>query len=665
MTSPPRDHARDPAPGSRPPLRRDIQGLRAIAVLSVVLFHAGLPLAGGFIGVDIFFVISGFVITGMLLREWQRTGTISLPRFYLRRFKRLTPALAVMVTVTLIGAVLLFSPFDQQVIAGQTALGALFIVANWVIATTTGGYFDLAADSNPLLHTWSLSVEEQFYVFFPGMLLIVLLIAHRWTRLRWVPVAVIAGVAAVSIAGTLYALKSVLISSGALLGFYSTITRAWEFAAGAILALVAHRIAITSARLATVLGIVGAVLVVGSFFVFSGSTAWPGPLTALPIVGTLLMIVAGLGPPNPVTRALSTRPMVTIGDLSYSLYLWHWPFIAFALAIWPFTPWVAMVAALLSAVPAVASYLWVERPIRMSGIATIRRALPALTGFIVVPAVVAAGVLWAAPNVFVPAYQAGAVSEVLEGGIDTIAYNAQVEAESYPCTPQAVYDDAPEWAGYVRCRQSQPGEDVTVAIIGDSHAEHLFPGLANALPEQNVAYYVDDLLPVRGTERMDRILDALVASDTVQTVIVSVNWTGKGVQVDALAAMITELTDAGKRVFVSDDNPTFGFGPFMCKYRQGLLLGKRCDMDAAPFREVYDRYRLQLDRVIAAAPGSRLLSVADYFCSPETCSMRMGSEVLFRDVNHLNELGSAYVAQHLLRDDPALADGLGRLVLDG
>jgi len=633
-------------------VRGDIQGLRAIAVLSVVLFHAGLPVPGGYIGVDVFFVISGFVITAMLLREWARSRTINLPRFYLRRFKRLTPALAVMVTVTVLVSVLLFSPFDQQVTTGQTALGAMFIVANWVIATTTGGYFDLAADSNPLLHTWSLSVEEQFYVFFPGLLLVALLVASRLPRMKWLPVLAVSGVALVSIAGTMYALKSVAISSGALLGFYSTVTRAWEFAAGAILALLAHRISTTSSRITGLLGVLGLVLLAISFFLFSEETPWPGPFTFVPVIGTILLIIAGMGPPNPVSTLLSTRPMVTIGNLSYSLYLWHWPFIVFATAIWPFAPWAAVISAAVSVLPAIASYRWVEQPIRTAPLATIRRIAPAVAGFVLVPALVAGTVLWAAPNVFVPYYQSGAAADVLNGNIDTIAYNHTVEDESFPCTPQAVYDNALEYAGFVRCRQSQPGDDVGVAILGDSHAEHLFPGFAHALPNENVAFYVDDFLPVRGTDRMNRILDYLVASTTVHTVIVSVNWSGKGVQPGPLASAINELSAAGKDVFISDDNPTFGFGPFMCKYRQGLLLGKHCDIDAAAFARVYDAYLPQLEEIVAAAPGTQILEVSRYFCNESTCSMRSGSNVLFRDLNHLNELGSDLVASNLLADNP-------------
>ncbi|WP_219107820.1 acyltransferase, partial [Austwickia sp. TVS 96-490-7B] len=150
--------------------RPDIQGLRAIAVGLVIVYHAGLPVPGGFVGVDVFFVISGFVITAMLIREIETQGRVRFARFYLRRFRRLTPALALMLSVTLVMSAVALGPFGAQAVAAQTALGAVLLVANGVIAVTTGGYFDAPAESNPLLHTWSLSVEEQFYLFFPAVL---------------------------------------------------------------------------------------------------------------------------------------------------------------------------------------------------------------------------------------------------------------------------------------------------------------------------------------------------------------------------------------------------------------------------------------------------------------------------------------------------------------
>lgn len=345
--------------------RPDIQGLRAIAVILVVAFHAGLPVPGGFIGVDVFFVISGFVITGMLHREWTATGRLRFDQFYLRRFKRLTPALALMVAVTMLLSVFLLSPFGAQQTAAETGIGAMLLVANFVIARTTGGYFDASAESNPLLNTWSLSVEEQFYLVFPALIVLGWYLAGRRSLMRLSPYAIVGGIAIVSFAlAVIGSLGLTFRGSGIILGFYSPFARAWEFAVGALLALVLTRHAPQSPRLMALSGLLGALLLAAGLWAITDSTPFPGPWTLLPVTATLLLLLAGTEPSTPTARLLSTRPAVKVGDWSYAIYLWHWPTIVLALAIWPGNDAVVLAAAGISIVPAILSYRWVEQPIR-------------------------------------------------------------------------------------------------------------------------------------------------------------------------------------------------------------------------------------------------------------------------------------------------------------
>ncbi len=343
--------------------RLDVQGLRAVAVLMVIAFHAGIPLPGGFVGVDVFFVISGFVITLMLVAEHSRTGRLRLGQFYLRRFRRLTPALALMVLVTAAASVLLLAPFGTQQIAAKTGVGAMLLVANAVIARSTGGYFDAPAETNPLLHTWSLSVEEQFYLVFPALLLLGWLLARRTTRRVGVLLALVGGLSAVSAVLMLLG-PDALPRLPEALGFYSPVVRAWEFGAGALLAIVADRVSWRAAWMAEVTALVGAAALVASGVLISGETRFPGPWTVLPVLGTVLLVAAGTGATPLLTRLLASRPAAQVGDWSYSLYLWHWPCLVFAALLRPDSTLARIAAVTLAVGLALASYRFVEQPLR-------------------------------------------------------------------------------------------------------------------------------------------------------------------------------------------------------------------------------------------------------------------------------------------------------------
>ncbi len=271
----------------------------------VVAFHAGLPTPGGFVGVDVFFVISGFVITAMLMREWAAQGRIRLGQFYVRRFKRLTPALALMLSATMVIGFFVLSPLGTQQDASRTAIGAMLLAANLVIAKLTGDYFDLEADSNALLNTWSLSVEEQFYLLFPTLLLVGWLLTRRARRTSHIgPVIVVTTVGVVSFAlAMLGASGYVPPVEGWLIGFYSPFTRAWEFAVGALLALAGERARITSRAEAEAVGALGVAMLAASLLLINGATTFPGPATLLPVVGTLLLLLAGTQPDGAIRRA--------------------------------------------------------------------------------------------------------------------------------------------------------------------------------------------------------------------------------------------------------------------------------------------------------------------------------------------------------------------------
>jgi peptidoglycan/LPS O-acetylase OafA/YrhL len=606
--------------------RPDIQGLRALAVLSVVAFHAGLPLPAGFVGVDVFFVISGFVITRMLCREHERTGRIDFAAFYMRRFKRLTPALALMVGMAAVMSALALSPLGPQQTVAKTGIGAMAFAANWVIAATTGGYFDAAATTNPLLHTWSLSVEEQFYLVFPALLALGLLLKRR--------ALLVSTVTAISLVAALVGVNPFVHSW--LLGFYSPLTRAWEFGAGALLALTGARPATRTRALFAVSGSAG---VVASFVLIDGATAYPSAWTLLPVAATVLLIAAE-------TRLLSAAPLVRVGDWSYSIYLWHWPCIVFATLLWPEAGHARTIAAACSFVPALASYRWVERPFRTL------RPLPRIRFALVVAAVVLSPV---AVDAAMGSVNTGSMATANRGVLGEDAFFGAMTAHSYRCADATIRAHALHWDGYLRCQQSKPSPDVDVALLGDSHAEHLFVGLAQVLPRRNVAYYIVDDLPVAHNTDFERILDRVVADPQIHTVVVSAFWYIRGVHAPELETTLRRLEHAHKRVFVTDDVPVFPFDAFGCKYRPALLRPANCLMPTRAFRADYATYFPQLRAAVRAVPGVELLDTARWFCNAQTCDMASHGLLLYRDSNHLNANGSLYVARRLVERYPAVA----------
>lgn len=345
--------------------RPDIQGLRAIAVIVVIAFHAGFPMPGGFIGVDVFFVISGFVITSLLYREWASSHRIRVFQFFKRRFFRLTPALAVLVSVTVVISIFILSPFGTQQSAAITGTGAMLFLANVAIAFNSGDYFSPNAAHNPLLNTWSLSVEEQFYILFPLILFLAWRFGKHHGRSQLFAFVTIALLAIISFGIALMASLGWSPSPGAaLVGFYSPVTRAWEFAAGALLFLVTNRAMQKRQLLSMILSMVGAILLIVSVFSISEKTPFPGLWTLLPVTATLLLIWSGEIGYGPINAVLCSKPLSYVGDRSYSLYLWHWPLIVFAAILWPENGWVILGALALSLPISWASYQYVEQPLR-------------------------------------------------------------------------------------------------------------------------------------------------------------------------------------------------------------------------------------------------------------------------------------------------------------
>ena len=640
-------------------VRPDIQGLRAIAVVMVMLFHARLPFPGGFLGVDVFFVISGFVITSMLHREQLKSGTVRLSQFYLRRFKRLTPALAVMVGIVVLVSAVVLSPLGPQQTAAATGIGALFLVANVVIDSGTGDYFAAAADTNPLLHTWTLSVEEQFYLVFPALLLLGWLLARRYRGARQAALLLVAALAIISLVLALIGPNAVQNTfARSLLGFYSPFTRAWEFAAGALLALLMAKARKDLPHVRTVSGVLGLAGLLATLWVIPEDARIPGPWTLLPVVATLLVIWAGTQGSSPVNRMLSLRPFTAVGDVSYSLYLWHWPFIVFAVLLWPQTPYIAAIAATISIAPSVISYLLLENPIRRAswtraktirvlGLATV---LPAL--------IICLGVWGVASKYWTPRMDNGQVPSVFAGDVTDAARAAYVRAHSYPCTIDQLPD---EFQSDISCIQSKPGRDVDLAILGDSHAMHLYTGLAQALPDTNIMMVYLHYWPSRPTDNAKLTFKQIAERASVKAAVVTGYWGDQLSSADPVP-FINTLQEAGKKVFITDDVPSFPFDASACKYRTGFLVGStECSIDASDQFRAYTQLPDIVKRIQAADPKAVLIPTARQFCQGNDCSMEQEGHLMYEDNNHLNLDGSRFAVQAFLKD-PRFLQALGNPV---
>jgi peptidoglycan/LPS O-acetylase OafA/YrhL len=640
------------------PIRPDIQGLRAIAVLAVVAFHAGLPVTGGFVGVDIFFVISGFVITAMLSREWAKTGRVNFLRFYERRLKRLSPALAIVIVAVMVATATILSPLGPQQAAANTAIGAVLLSANFVIERTTGGYFDAPAEINPLLNTWSLSVEEQFYLGFPALL------ALSWGLWRRpaLPIrrslVIVSGVALLSLAVALLGSMGVTYhGSLSLLGFYSPFARAWEFAAGALVAIALVRGAQIPRRLANIGGLVGAILVIGSLLLIGPRTVFPGVWTLMPVLGTILLIVSGSSGASHATRFLSIRPMVTIGDWSYSIYLWHWPLLVFAGVLWPGNTTLRLAMLVLALAAAITSYYTVESPIRKAKSLRPKQWISLLLLTVVLPLTAAATVRHVADYVWTPR-----MASVVQAQAPHLNYSQGC----YWAPEMSDSDPAP-------CRWNSKATGAPIYLIGDSNAAHFAEGVGAAGEALNrpVVINTNSGCPVLGlrvdrpelagydqacADRSERQLSWLTAQPPGTVILSSTDdyWINPGYAVitqagrtedsatkvtlfrDALEGTVSRLQKSGHEVLLVQTLPHFNSGDWdLSRYTlSDVLRGGKVTMPLQESMNRTESVRVAVDRV-AAATGAKVLDLSDEVCPGSICRNATESMSIYSDPAHI------------------------------
>ncbi|MGI9051944.1 MAG: acyltransferase family protein [Ilumatobacteraceae bacterium] len=487
--------------------RPDVEGLRAVAVVAVVLFHAKLlGFDGGFVGVDVFFVLSGFLITRLLLRELATTGTISLRTFWARRARRLLPASCLVLVVTLIAAHWLLPPLSQRALAGEAAASAGFVV-NFVFADQLGDYFaaQLAeASPSPLLHFWSLAVEEQFYLVWPLLLVAATRRPGQYRRLILWMIGVIAVAS--------FALSAWLTDVRPTSAFFLLPTRMGELLAGAALAAVGSAIVLVSAGYRAVLGWLGIAGIAVSVVTFDATMSFPGTATLLPVISTALVIVAGgsRGDPRGPVRVLRTGPMQWLGRHSYAIYLWHWPALVLAEARFGPLSLLTRLAIIVGSIGVSAvSVRFVESPIRHStwlasrprrgltlgaSLAALALIVAVTSGALVPPLrtdrVAAAPVLTTVPVVPPPPRQV--VPSTSVGGAPVVPVTSVTSVTSVPAASTTIADtpvalvppDGSDLASLLAANQAVLAEGLTATEV----PANLRPSLATAAGDRAQVY---------------------------------------------------------------------------------------------------------------------------------------------------------------------------------
>ena len=344
-------------------IRPDIQGLRGLAVLAVVAYHAQLPLSGGFVGVDMFFVISGWVVTNTVIRQVSG-NSFSIISFYSKRIKRLVPMLTLVNLATLVLIVIFLSPFGEIQKALSTVRWSTFFSAN-IELLRADTYSNLIG--NPFRHLWSLAVEEQFYLFYPVLVFVVTAINAQLFHIQFEKAlrGVIAVILLISFAYCLLLSSSGIGSASIRLAFFSMPSRMWEFACGIILATYGKSVCRINSAFSSIVGVIGILLLLWSFTSINSLTVFPGWATIAPVVGTIFLLLSG-DTSFMVKSLLSIKPLTYLGDISYGWYLWHWPLIVMTKIIFPHNTFSLVIASLAALMIAHICFVMFENPIRRS-----------------------------------------------------------------------------------------------------------------------------------------------------------------------------------------------------------------------------------------------------------------------------------------------------------
>jgi len=658
--------------------RPDIDGLRAVAVLAVIVFHT-FPdwLSGGFIGVDIFFVISGFLIT-QLIQKGLKSPDFKISSFYAGRIRRLFPALIlVLLACQSFGWFALLS--DEYKLLGKHISAAAFLIPNWILWSESG-YFDYAANLKPLLHLWSLGVEGQFYLFWPVTLC--LIYKYRFNAFRLTLVILLCS----------FFLNVFMMERYPSASFFLPFTRIWELLAGSLLAQSAQagfqvsgadksKLA-DNTHLREGLSILGLLLLLLGFLVIDQDQRYPGVLALLPVLGTLLII--GAGSESWLNQSvLSSRLLVGIGLISYPLYLWHWPLLSFSRILeqnqpeWPIQIFCIAAAFVLSLL----TYHGVERPVRHGS------HLQVKTFVLVILMFITASLGWGTH--IAEGFKSRFTNQLIELQMADLSFDLPNSTEGY-CSQTS--NEGP------RCLASGP--EPSIIVMGDSHALTIYPGLVDRYKSkgQTVALYggsdgCPPLLNVviqdlggdtrnclqKGTQAILRIVNDPSIKEVILTSRGPMYTTGMGfgdaeasqfgawvlhfdgeekglrsneeVFVKGLANTLDALIAADKKITFLHDVPELGFDIRSCFTFRPMVINDRARMPCAVTKRDFlartDRHKSLVNQILSARPGIRVIDLAQALCDDQWCYGASDDILLYMDDDHLSPRGAKYVVERL------------------
>ncbi|MFG1808710.1 acyltransferase family protein [Streptomyces sp. NPDC049040] len=654
------------------PVRLDIQGLRAVAVSLVVLAHAGVgAVGGGYIGVDVFFVVSGFLITSLLLRELSGTGRISIRAFYARRTLRLLPASTLVVLATLAGSWLFLSKIRFEEYAGDALSSALYTV-NFRLAAGGTDYLNETSPPSPFQHFWSLAVEEQFYLVWP----LLLLLGWRAGRRRVLPAVLLTALCLVS-----FRLNLTLTHDSPSWGYFASHPRFWELGAGALLALGAGHLDRLPAPLCAAMTWTGLACVLAAALGYSSDTRFPGPFALLPVSGAVLVLAGGCSPdPYGAGWLLARRPVAGLGGLSYGWYLWHWPLLVIGPEALGMTAGVGP-ALLLCAVALAAAWATlrlVENPVRfhpafrgrpgralrLGGGLSAGAAAIALTASLFPPAIEAGR---PAPDlrqqITVAADPLRQLDRLLETSGSVLPGNLTPALDRIRPVRSAVYRDGchVDYQGTQPppgCVYGDPAASTAVVLFGDSHAAQWFPALDRLARERHwklvsltkascktaavtIVYHggpytACDVWRERAMARIDSLHPALVlvsSSDAGDPVHPAADllrqWT------DGYRSVYERLGNSGARVAALLDTPWPTSDAVDCAANHPTRLGQCANHLPGA---VHDPTRQQAAGDAARSAGASVIDPVPWLCTRAgSCPILLGNTLVYRDDSHLSE----------------------------